>query len=831
MRSLSTTGSFHRRFAAAALAGVATVAATAASAATFTFSGGTYQPGVTSPNPLLAPDVLEIVGGTNKFFSTDFTNASGIVNWFDGSIFLGSGAVVRNQSIWNLLGNNTLTTTTGGGTFNNSGSLVKSGGTGISSIDVPFINSGTIDAQTGTMRFTAGGTFNAGSVFSGAGIVEVASNAAFNGGFTSANLDLAGGTFTGTGAALTGTADWLGGSFTGDWTVTSGSTLTVLTGTNKFLGAGSFANAGTVNWDDGTIFLGGAAAVTNSGNWLASSDRTVTTTTGGGSLTNAGTFAKTGGTGITTVDVGFTNTGSVDAQTGTIRFTSGSTFNAGSAFAGAGIVEIASNATFNGGFTTANLDFAGGTYTGDAAALTGSADWFAGTFTGGWTVNDGSALTIRSGSNRFFGAGTFINDGAVTWTDGTLFLGGGAAVTNSGDWLATTDRTLTTTTGGGSFFNTGTFTKAGTGGVTAIDVGTTNSGTFDAQTGTIRFAAASIFNDGTAFTGAGINEVATNAAFNGGFTSANLDLTGGTYTGTAAALSGTADFVAGSFAGGWTVTDGSTLAIGGGANKFFSTGTFTNAGTTTWAAGTLFLGGGANLVNAGTLTATGDNVITNTTGGGTFTNTGVIQKTGGTGTTTIDGGIGFTNTGTISSQSGTIALPANFTNAGTLTGSSLFSLSGTLFNNGIVAPGTGGVGTLGLAGNYNQTALGTLAIQLGGGTADLFNVSGTAALSGTLALFCASCSLTAGDTFTILDSVGDLSGSFANVTANGFLQGFAYDVLYDTALDRVQLVVTNAGMNPTGTVPEPQSWAMLILGFGLVGAAARRRQAGRLARA
>jgi hypothetical protein len=29
-----------------------------------------------------------------------------------------------------------------------------------------------------------------------------------------------------------------------------------------------------------------------------------------------------------------------------------------------------------------------------------------------------------------------------------------------------------------------------------------------------------------------------------------------------------------------------------------------------------------------------------------------------------------------------------------------------------------------------------------------------------------------------------------------------------------------------GVVPEPQSWAMLIAGFGLVGAAARRRRSG-----
>ncbi|MCP6082741.1 hypothetical protein NL341_27465, partial [Klebsiella pneumoniae] len=85
---------------------------------------------------------------------------------------------------------------------------------------------------------------------------------------------------------------------------------------------------------------------------------------------------------------------------------------------------------------------------------------------------------------------------------------------------------------------------------------------------------------------------------------------------------------------------------------------------------------------------------------------GLIQKTAGAGTTSLST-IGLVNTGTISSQSGTIALPTNFTNAGTLTGSSLFSVSGTLTNNGTVAPGTSGVGTLGLTGSYVQSALGT----------------------------------------------------------------------------------------------------------------------------
>ncbi|MGN2393678.1 hypothetical protein, partial [Pelomicrobium sp. G1] len=76
---------------------------------------------------------------------------------------------------------------------------------------------------------------------------------------------------------------------------------------------------------------------------------------------------------------------------------SGITINAGSDFTGAGSVGIANSATFNGGFTSSNLDFTSGNYTGVAAALTGTADFLAGNFTGAWTVNGGSALTIAGG--------------------------------------------------------------------------------------------------------------------------------------------------------------------------------------------------------------------------------------------------------------------------------------------------------------------------------------------------------------------------------------------------------------------------------------------------
>ena len=834
MRPLSNHSS-RRRITAAALAGAALFVAGPAAAVTYTFSGGLYQPGVTSPNPLLSPDVLEIVGGANKTFgSSDFTNQSGTVNWFDGTIFLSGGSAdVSNQSVWNMLGNNVMTFSNGGGTFTNSGTLAKTGGGGTSTIGVPFFNSGTIDVQTGTVLMNGGSTFSAGSVFTGAGIAQLGGNGTFNGSFTTGNLDFAGSNYTGVGAVLNGSADFIGGSFNGGWTVANGSSLTITGGANKSFGGGTFTNDGTVNWTDATLFLsGGGANVVNNGDWNSSADTVMTFSNGGGSFTNNGTLTKTAGAGATTIQPTFVNNGTIDAQSGTLRLDGVITINAGSDFTGAGIVAIANSATFNGAFTSSNLDFVGGNYTGNVASLVGTADFRAGAFAGTWTVDAGSTLTIQGASNKSFSPGTFTNNGTVNWNDATLFLsGGGADVVNNGAWNSSADTVLTFSNGGGTFTNNGTLAKTAGAGATTIQPAFVNNGTIDAQTGTVLLNGGPItINAGSSFIGAGDVNIGSSATFDGAFSSTNLNFVGGNFTGVGAALNGSADYSSGAFGGTWTVTNGSTFSIVGGANKSFS-GSFTNEGTVAWTDATLFLTGGASWVNNGTLTATADNVLTISSGGGTLTNSGLIQKTAGAGTTSLST-IGLTNTGTISSQSGTIALPTNFTNAGTLTGSSLFSVSGTLTNNGTVAPGAGGVGALGLTGNYVQTAAGTLAIQLGGGTADLFNMTGAASLNGTLALFCANCSLSAGETFTILDSTGDLSGSFANVTASGFLAGFAYDVIYDTALDQVRLQVTNPGMAPpTGVVPEPQSWAMLILGFGLVGGAVRRRQAGRFAHA
>jgi hypothetical protein len=282
-----------------------TVPAAPAWAVTFTWLGGTFVSGTTAPSPLLAPDVLNISSGANKVFFTSFTNSSQ-VNWQDGAIFLGGSASVVNGGVWDAQNDSSLLATSGGGSFTNNGTLRKSGGTGVTTIasGVGFTNSGTIDAQTGTVRLAGGPmVFNAGSVFTGAGKVEVTANAAFNGSLSSSNLELASGTQTGTGAVINGVVAWRGATLAGTWQVAAGQTLNMVGNGNRVIfDAGTVVtNAGTANWQAGTVFIGGSASVVNNGVWDAQNDSSLLATSGGGSFTNNGTLRKSGGTGATTI--------------------------------------------------------------------------------------------------------------------------------------------------------------------------------------------------------------------------------------------------------------------------------------------------------------------------------------------------------------------------------------------------------------------------------------------------------------------------------------------------------------------------------------------------
>lgn len=986
-----------------------------AGAATFFFSSGAYNPGVTSPNPLLAPDVLEIGTVATKSFATDFTNQSGTVNWRDGgAILLGGGAAVTNGGSWYSFANQSMSLTTGGGTFFNTGLFANAGAANTTIFNVLFDNTGIIDAATGIIRYNAGGIFRDGSQYLGAGTVSINSNSSFLGNQNSDSLSFDGGTFTGTGAILNGSADWTAGTFTGDWTVSAGAQLNALGGATRTFGAGTFVNDGTLSWQaSSTALFGGDVEVTNNGllqfnananfqattgggtlfnaasgeiaaaagttvnigiplinqgglltadgiinygssgqqflagstftgsganrvntnalfagainsdnlelrggqyqgsvatlngttdwhagnfegGWTLANGATLTAlggatraisngtfvndgdivwqnassllfgggstltnnetlqflangsfqnTTGGGTLVNAatGTIATAAGTSFTLGISGFINQGGIIASDGLIDFnTSGQTFNDGTQFTGSGASRINANAIFSDAFTSANLELRTGTFSGNAAELNGSVDWYAGTFSGDWTVANGAQLNALGGATRAFVSGTMANDGAINWDGtGTGLFGGGFTLTNNGVLDFDASANFSNTTGGGALINSATGLLDVAAGETfniAISQFTNNGGQINAD-GIINFGVSNQqFNAGTTFTGLGESRINTNAGFSDGFTSQNLVFNGGVFTGFDAALSGTAEWRTGTFSGEWTIAGDGILTSTGGATRSIVGGSFVNAGNLVIeGSGTVLFGGSAAVVNTGTIDFQENSTFGSfTTGGGSLVNNGLIEKSGGAGTTTLLPNGELDNNGTMNVTSGILALPGNFANDGTMAGTASYQVGGAtgLTNNGTIAPGDLGLtGTLGLTGNYVQTVAGTLSTQLASTSMfDLFNISGTAALDGTLALSCImGCSISTGDVFTILNSGGALSGIFSNVTTSGFLDGFSYDVIYDYANSEVRLSILNSGMAPpVGGVPEPATWALMILGFGFIGGSLRRRSAKRV---
>ena len=831
---------------AAALA-CSLVATAPAQAATFTWTSGSFTPGVTAPSPLPEGDLLQITGAASKnFTAVNFQNL-GTVDWDGGTLIVGNGAQVSNAGLWNLAGN--LSLSFGGGLvadFINTGVLRRTAGDGAAvfsnSSALAFTNSGQVDVLSGTLRFNGSNSFLAGSSFTGSGLAEVFGASTFSGAVQSQNLRLVAGTQTGDLAQLQGTVGWVGGSLNGTWAVQAGASLVATeAGTRALTGAATVLdNQGQLLWNtSATLTLGSGATLVNSGtlDMLQSASFVF----GGGTsstLVNDGTLRHSGaGTGTVGNSNAFAlvNSGTLEAASGVLRLQGASTFNDGSVFSGPGVVEVLSDSQFNGSFQSDSLQLLAGTQTGQEASVGGQLAWQGGSLQGTWTVQAGAEVRASAAGTKILtGEDTvFTNNGSLVWdTSATLAISSGATLVNAG--LLDMQQSASFVFGGGSpgtLVNSGTLRHSGT---TTGTVGNSpafvlvNNGTLQASSGVLRLQGASTFNDGSVFSGAGVVEVLTNSQFNGSFQSANLRLAAGTQTGEAARLGGQVNWTGGTFAGDWSVEDGATLeATGAGSRSLTGTGTvMNNAGTLQWnTTGTLIIGSGASLVNTGLLDL--QQSASFVYGGGAavqLLNQGELRVSNSA-SALVGNSTAFelVNQGLIDVRAGSqLTLPPGFGNDGTISGDGTVAVGTPGLNNrGTIAPGSFGVGTLALTGNLLQTGDGVFAVDLGQlDSFDLLNVSGTASLAGTLALSClGDCSFAVGDSFTILQASGTLDGSFAEVSLSGFATG-AFDVLYDSSNFQVRLLVTEA-VTP---VPEPGTWALWFTGLAALGFVSRRRR-------
>jgi hypothetical protein len=293
-----------------------------------------------------------------------------------------------------------------------------------------------------------------------------------------------------------------------------------------------------------------------------------------------------------------------------------------------------------------------------------------------------------------------------------------------------------------------------------------------------------------------------NVQLQGGFVSAGL---GWTSTGSAQ-ISGFGQ-LAGPFSGG----AGNSILASGGA---LALGDVNNASGFNFA-GTTSIAPGAALNLLDSNQATLGSMTTITDSGRLASFNGVLLGTGqvlsATGNATVDGA--FTNQGTVNGPTGTgqlLTFIDGVNGAGGYTGNILFSDG--------FAPGNS-PGIVTFAGNVTYDATSEIEMELGGlapGTGyDKIEVSGLLTLGGGALdiLYWDGFMASSGDLFDLFDW-GSISGTFGQISLPGLSVGLFWDVS--------RLYVD--GTISVGAVPEPEIYAMMAVGLGLLGWVGRRRK-------
>jgi carbonic anhydrase/acetyltransferase-like protein (isoleucine patch superfamily) len=717
------------------------------------------------------------------------TNASG------GQIVAGAGSkVVQNgialNGVINVSGSGTFRPSASGSNFFNAatftGILDMAGAQAIERVSGGLVlSAATVNIGLGSILAPQGN-----QTFSGNGAIVFVDNNASN------RLNLEAGDLTlGAGVIVRGHTGYIGQqSFVG--------------------GAANLINNGSITADvaGGTITLAPNGGTTNNGTLSAQNGGTLLLNS---AITNSPSGQIVAGAGSTVVQNGITLNGTINVSgTGTFK-PSGSGSNFLNAATFTGTLDMASAQAIErvtGGLVlnTSTISIAQGSILAPQGTQT-----FSGNGTILFADNNpsnrlnleagdltlGAGITVR-GHTGYIGQQNFVGGSANLINNGSISADvAGGTITLAPNGITTNNGTLSAQNGGTLLLNSNvTNNPAGQivagAGSTVLQNGITLNGTINvAGSGTFRpSASGSNFLNAATFSG-NLNMASTQAIerVTGGLSlnaatinigQASLLATQGNQT-----ISGTGSIVfADNNASNRFNLEAGNLTLGAG---------ITVRGHTGYIGQQAFIGGTANLINNGTISADVSGGTISVVPNGTLTNNGTLNTAAGA----------------------TLALPLNFINTGLMKGSGSFNVPGTLTNAGTVAPGAS-PGTLALNGNYTQTSAGTFAVELQSlAVHDLFNISGTAALGGTLALSCfATCSFNVGDVVTILDSVGDLSGSFASVTLNGFASG-AFSVIYDSVGDKVDLLVTQA----VTSVPEPGSYAMLLAGLGMIGWFAKRQ--------
>lgn len=428
---------------------------------------------------------------------------------------------------------------------------------------------------------------------------------------------------------------------------------------------------------------------------------------------------------------------------------------------------------FVGGIERVGGDFGTGTFTQSGGTHTVNSTLYLGYVNSGskGTYNlDGGILTV--GSINRNGSSTF------NFNAGTLNITGGSPVNVGGSGSIVSTLNLDA----GKAFNVANQLTINTGGVVNSTGGTLTAG--------------NVFSSGTITQSSGTNTV-NNTLFlatrngstgtynlNGGTLTVGLirsDSTGGAFNFNAGTLN------AADLAVGGTSPLGNTLNMSAGKVVSVSNSLTINSGST------LNMGGGALSV-------------------GSVANNGITNFTQAAGITTVNGVL---ISGVVDLQGGTLIGNGNIVGSVSNSGGTLAMLSSP--------------GSMNISGDYTQSSAGVFDVLMDGyGSPTTLNVGGTANLHGTMSMsfLWGDFGITAhlGDSFTIL-SASNLVGSFdvLNLASLALDLAWKVDYLHDQdalGTDFVRLSVV--------AVPEPETYAMMLAGLGLVGVMVRRSKQARV---
>lgn len=313
---------------------------------------------------------------------------------------------------------------------------------------------------------------------------------------------------------------WKEGIIEGKVRIAPGAILYMSGTEDKAITNGTLTNDGTVSWTEGDFVISGSGKLINNSTFrcLFNGWLTYYISSGIGSVSNTGTF-NVNTTGWMSLDVDFTNSGTLKIDNGSFYINSGDfsnsstisfvlnslieidtdvDFNLGTVISGAGAFKLTggtwdiketlslSNAfTITGGsFELSNSLSTSGTFAMSGGLLTGgstltllnSLAWSGGTIGAAVTMDGAATVGITGGLKTL--TGTFSQAGTGTWSAGNIIIESPGVFNNSGTMEMSGPDSLKFTTTTGTFNNSGTFSKTGSNRAVFL-VDFTNTGTMN----------------------------------------------------------------------------------------------------------------------------------------------------------------------------------------------------------------------------------------------------------------------------------------------------------------------------------------------------------------